>query len=126
MLFSPESTFANFLADAFAIFVFILWFWLFITTASDLFRRQDVSGIGKVLWVILLIVLPYVGIFAYILTQGGGMAERNRSQARQARDELRQMVGFSVADELVKLERLKADNAISDQEYARLRARIIQ
>ncbi len=126
MLFSPESTFANFLADAFAIFVFILWFWLFITTASDLFRRQDVSGIGKVLWVILLIALPYVGIFAYILTQGGGMAERNRSQARQARDELRQMVGFSVADELVKLERLKADNAISDQEYARLRARIIQ
>lgn len=126
MLFSPESTFANFLADAFAIFIFILWFWLFITTASDLFRRQDVSGIGKVLWVILLIALPYVGIFAYILTQGGGMAERNRSQARQARDELRQMVGFSVADELVKLERLKADNAISDQEYARLRARIIQ
>ena len=126
MLFSPESTFANFLADAFAIFVFILWFWLFITTASDLFRRQDVSGIGKVLWVILLIALPYVGIFAYILTQGGGMAERNRSQARQARDELRQMVGFSASDELVKLERLKADNAISDQEYARLRARIIQ
>ena len=126
MLFSPESTFANFLADAFAVFVFILWFWLFITTASDLFRRQDVSGMGKVLWVVLLIVLPYLGIFAYILTQGGGMAERQRSQARQARDELRQMVGFSVADELTKLERLKADNAISDQEYARLRARLIQ
>ena len=126
MLFSAESTFANFLADAFAIFVFILWFWLFITTASDLFRRQDVSGLGKVLWVILLIALPYVGIFAYILTQGGGMAERNRSQARQARDELRQMVGFSAADELMKLEKLKAENAISDQEYARLRARIIQ
>ena len=126
MLFSAESTFANFLADAFAIFVFILWFWLFITTASDLFRRQDVSGMGKVLWVILLIVLPYVGIFAYILTQGGGMAERHRNQSRQARDELRQMVGFSAADELMKLERLKADNAISDQEYARLRARIIQ
>ena len=126
MLFSAESTFANFLADAFAVFVFILWFWLFITTASDLFRRQDVSGLGKVLWVILLIALPYVGIFAYILTQGGGMAERNRSQARQARDELRQMVGFSVADELMKLEKLKAENAISDQEYARLRARIIQ
>ena len=126
MLFSAESTFANFLADAFAIFVFILWFWLFITTASDLFRRQDVSGMGKVLWVIILILLPYIGIFAYILTQGGGMAERHRSQARQARDELRQMVGFSVADELTKLERLKSDKAISDQEYARLRARIIQ
>src|SRR5215470_9711417 len=126
MLFSAESSFANFLADAFAVFVFILWFWLFITVASDLFRRNDVSGLGKVVWVILLIVLPYIGIFAYILTQGGGMAERNRSQARQARDELRQIVGFSVADELSKLERLVAENSISKEEYARLRARILQ
>lgn len=126
MPFSSESTFVTFLADAVAIFMFILWFWLFITTASDLFRRSDISGLGKVLWVILLIVLPYIGIFAYILTQGGGMAERNRVQARQARDELRQIVGFSAADELTKLERLKSEKAISDQEYARLRARIVQ
>ena len=126
MPFSAESTFANFLADAFAVFVFILWFWLFITAASDLFRRNDVSGVGKVLWVILLIVLPYIGIFAYILTQGGGMAERNRAQARQARDELRQMVGFSPADELVKLDRLLGEKSISKEEYARLRARIVE
>lgn len=126
MMFPGESTFANFLADAFAVFVFILWFWLFITAASDLFRRQDVSGFGKVLWIILLIVLPYIGIFAYILTQGSGMAGRNRAQAHQARDELRQIVGFSVADELTKLERLKSEKSISDQEYARLRARILQ
>ena len=126
MLFSAESTFANFLADAFAIFVFILWFWLFITAASDLFRRNDVSGFGKVLWVILLIVLPYIGIFAYILTQGRGMAERNRAQARQARDELRHMVGFSPADELVKLDRLVSEKSISKEEYARLRARIVE
>jgi hypothetical protein len=126
MLFSAESSFANFIADAFAVFVFILWFWLFITAASDLFRRNDISGFGKVLWIILLIVLPYLGIFAYILTQGRGMAERNHAQARQARDELRQMVGFSPADELVKLERLVADKSISKEEYARLRARIVE
>jgi hypothetical protein len=126
MLFSGESTFANFLADAFAVFIFILWFWLFITTASDLFRRRDISGFGKVLWVILFIVLPYIGIFAYLLTQGGGMAERNRVQARQARDELRQVVGFSAADELAKIDRLHSQNAISKEEYARLRARILQ
>jgi hypothetical protein len=125
MLFSGESTFANFLADAFAVFVFILWFWLFITAASDLFRRHDISGFGKVLWVILLIVLPYIGIFAYILTQGSGMAERNRVQARQARDELRQVVGFSAADELAKLERLKSQKSISEDEYLRLRARLV-
>jgi hypothetical protein len=126
MLFSGDSAFANFVADAFAIFVLILWFWLFITTASDLFRRHDISGLGKVVWVILLIVLPYVGIFAYILTQGGGMAERNRIQARQARDELRQAVGFSAADELVKLDRLVSENSISQEEYARLRTRVLQ
>ena len=74
---------------------------------------------------ILLIVLPYIGIFAYIVTQGRGMAERNRAQARQARDELRQVVGFSAADELVKLDRLVADKSIPKEEYARLRARIV-
>jgi hypothetical protein len=126
MLVSAESTFVTFLADAVVVFMFILWFWLFITTASDLFRRSDVSGLGKVLWVILLVVLPYVGIFAYVLTQAGGMAERNRLQSRQARDELRQIVGFSAADEIAKLERLKSEEVISPQEYARLRACILQ
>ncbi|HEY4171312.1 MAG TPA: PLDc N-terminal domain-containing protein [Reyranella sp.] len=120
-----NSGFANFVADAFAVFMFLLWFWLFITAASDLFRRRDISGFGKVLWVILLIVLPYIGIFAYILTQGGGMAERNRAQTRQARDELRETIGFSVADELAKLDQLKAKNAISEEEYSRLRGRLV-
>ena len=124
-MFSGESPFVGFVADAFAVFMFILWIWLFITAASDLFRRQDISGFGKVLWVILLIVLPYIGIFAYILTQSGGMSERNRAQARQARDELRQVVGFSVADELVKLDQLKSDHSISEEEYSRLRGRLV-
>ena len=55
---------------------------LFVTTASDLLRRQDVSGFGKALWVISFIALPYIGIFAYILTQGSGTTERNRMQAQ--------------------------------------------
>jgi Phospholipase_D-nuclease N-terminal len=126
MLFGGGFTFSNFLADLLAIFMFILWFWLLMVVASDLFRRHDVSGFVKVLWVILLILLPYIGIFAYLLTQGHGMAERNEARARQTRDELRQMVGYSVADELEKLDRLKSNGAISEQEYGRLRARIVQ
>jgi uncharacterized membrane protein YwzB len=59
MLFPDGFTFANFVTDVFSVFIFILWFWLLITVAGDLFRRKDVSGWGKVLWVILLIVLPY-------------------------------------------------------------------
>src|SRR5438445_12747954 len=96
MLFDGGFTFTNFVADAFAIFMFILWFWLLITVASDLFRRHDISGFGKVLWVILLIVLPYIGIFAYILTQIRGMAERNNEQVMLAHEHLRQRGGYTV------------------------------
>ena len=126
MLFDGGFTFTNFVTDIFAVFMFILWFWLLITVTSDLFRRHDVSGFVKVLWVILLIVLPYVGIFAYLLTQGRGMAERNEARAQHARDELRHMVGFSTADEIEKLDRLKSSGSISDKEYSLLRARLVQ
>jgi len=126
MLFAGGFTFPNFLTDVFSIFIFVLWFWLLITVFGDLFRRRDVSGLAKVLWVIVLIVFPYIGVFVYLISQGRGMAERRNQQAQQAREELRQVVGFSVADELEKLERLKNSSAISNEEYARLRARAVQ
>src|SRR5215471_8480087 len=103
MLFDGGFSFSNFLADVLTIFIFVVWFWLLITIFGDLIRRQDISGWGKALWVILLIVLPYIGAFAYIISHGRGMAERNSQEARRARDDLRRMVGFSTADE--KLER---------------------
>jgi hypothetical protein len=126
MLFDGGFTFTNFAADLLAVFLFILWFWLLITVAGDLFRRTDVSGFAKILWVILLIVLPYLGIFLYLLTQGRGMAHRNDDRARRARDDLRQIVGYSVADEIVKLEKLKSERSITEQEYSRLRARLVE
>ena len=86
MLFEGGFTFRNFVADAFAVFMLLLWFWLFVGVATDLFRRQDLSGWAKVLWVIALILFSYIGIFAYILTQGRGMAERIQVQAQQAGD----------------------------------------
>ena len=84
------------------------------------------SGLGKTLWVIALVVFPYLGIFIYLIMQGRGMAERQTERTQQARDELRQVVGFSVADELEKLERLKNSGTISNEEYSRLRARTVQ
>lgn len=119
-------TYRNFLMDALAIFVFIVWFWLFITVAADLFRRHDISGWVKAIWVIAWIVVPYLGVFAYLIFQGRGMAERNVQQAEQARDELRRVVGFSVADEIQKLDGLKKVGSISDAEFARLRARLVE
>ena len=126
MLFSGGFTFTNFVADVFSVFIFVLWFWLLITIFGDLFRRRDVSGLGKTLWVIALVVFPYLGIFIYLITQGRGMAERQTERTQQARDELRQVVGFSVADELEKLERLKNSGTISNEEYQRLRTRAVQ
>ena len=126
MLFEGGFTFTNFLASLFSIFILVLWLWLLMTVFGDLFRRHDVSGVGKVAWVILLIVLPYIGLFAYIVTQGRGMAERSREQVREAQDQLRKSVGFSVADEIEKLDRLKASKSISEAEFARLRTRLVQ
>ncbi len=118
-------TYRNFLMDALAIFVFIVWFWLLITVAADLFRRHDISGWIKALWVIAWIVVPYLGVLAYLIFQGRGMAERNVQQAQQARDDLRRVVGFSVADEIEKLNRLKQAGSLSDAEFTRLRAKLV-
>src|SRR5262252_10937948 len=126
MLFSGGFTFSNFLADVLSIFIFVLWFWLLITVFGDLFRRHDISGWVKVIWVIVLIIFPYLGIFIYLITQHRGMAERQSQRAQQARDELRQVVGYSAADEIEKLERLKNSGTITNEEYMRLRARAVQ
>ena len=119
-------TFRNFLADAIAIFVFVVTFWLLITVFMDLFRRHDISGWGKAVWVIALIIVPLLAVLVYLITQGHGMAERNTQQAQQARDELRRVVGYSAADEIEKLDRLKKAGSITDTEFARLRAKLVQ
>ena len=73
-----------------------------------------------------LIIIPYLGIFIYLISQHRGMAERQQQRAQQAREELRHVVGYSVADEIEKLERLKNSGTISNEEYTRLRARAVQ
>src|SRR6516164_8059157 len=126
MFFFQEGfTYRNFLMDALAIFVFVVWFWLAITVFADLFRRHDISGWIKAVWVIAVIVFPYIAVLAYLIFQGRGMAERRVEQAQQARDELRRVVGFSVADEIQKLDGLKKAGSISDAEFTRLRARLV-
>jgi hypothetical protein len=127
MFFFQEGfTYRNFLMDVLSIFFFIVWLWLLITVYSDLFRRHDISGWGKAAWVIGCVIFPYIFVLAYLIFQGKGMAERNVQQAQQAPDELRNVVGFSAADEIEKLGRLKQAGSISDAEYARLRARLVQ
>jgi hypothetical protein len=126
MLFEGGFTFSNFLIDVLTIFAFVIWFWLVITIFADLFRRHDISGWGKALWIIAVILTSYLGVIVYLITQGRGMTERNAQQAQVAREELRRVVGFSVADELGKLDQLRKAGSINEGEYARLRARLVQ
>ena len=126
MLFEGGFTFSNFLVDVLAVFVFVVWFWLLVIIVGDLFRRHDISGWVKALWFILLLATSYIGILIYMITQGRGMAERSGERAQQAREELRRAVGFSVADELQKLDGLKKSGAITADEFARLRAKLVQ
>jgi hypothetical protein len=127
MFFLHEGfTYRNFLLDVLAIFIFIVWFWLLITVAADLFRRHDISGWIKAIWVIAWIVFPFLGVLVYMIFQGKGMAQRDVQQSQQVRDELRRIVGFNAADEIDKLDRLKDAGSISNDEFTRLRARLVQ
>ena len=126
MLFEGGYGFSNFLVNVLVIFLFVVWFWLLITVFSDLFRRGDISGWGKAIWVIFLVLLPYLAIFIYLISQGRGMEARSAQRQVEARDELRRYVGFSVADELEKLEGLKRSGRITEQEYANLRLKLVQ
>src|ERR1700751_41997 len=127
MFFFQEGfTYRNFLMDVLGIFFFVVWFWLLIVVFADLFLRHDISGWSKGIWVIALIVFSYIAVLAYLIFRGRGMAERNVEKAQRARDELRRVVGFSVANEIQKLDGLKRAGSISDAEFARLRAGLIQ
>lgn len=126
MLFEGGFTFSNFLIDVLTIFAFVIWFWFLVTIFADLYRRHDISGWAKAIWIIALILFSYLGVLVYLITQGRGMTERNLQQTQAARDELRRVVGFSVADELGKLDQLRKTGSISDDEFSRLRAKLVQ
>jgi hypothetical protein len=120
---------------AFLVFFFwIIWLWLLIVVFSDLFRSDDLSGWGKAAWAIGVILLPYLGVFLYLIFRGGKMQERALAAARAQDAALRQYVqetavtggdGANPADELAKLEDLKRRGVISDAEFEQLKAKVV-
>jgi hypothetical protein len=124
------------LADLFGtmlgFFLLVIWFWLLIIIFSDIFRSQDIGGWAKALWSIFVIVLPFLGIFVYLIARGGKMHERaaQAAQAQQAAfdDYVKQAAGTSggnTADELSKLADLKAQGVLSDAEFEAQKAKIL-
>jgi ABC-type multidrug transport system fused ATPase/permease subunit len=126
MFFQGGFTFPNFVMDLLTVFIFVIWFWLLITVFGDLFRRHDISGWTKAIWVIVLILFPYIAVLVYLIAQGRGMAQRRAQVVQHEREELRHMVGYSVADELGKLDALRNSGSITPDEYTRLRARVVE
>ena len=124
MVLGADWTFGDFILGVLYVFAWVILFWLVITVFIDVFRRHDINGWVKGFWVIFVVVVPWLGVLVYLISQHAGMAERNTRAASQAQDELRHAVGFSVADELDKLDRMKSEGRISE-EYQRLRGRLV-
>jgi hypothetical protein len=101
-------------------FMFFIWIWLLITVFADIFRRRDASGGTKVLWTIFVIVLPFLGVFIYMLMNSEGMAERNVRQAEAQRaqmdDYIRTTAGGG-AGEIEKAKALLDSGAITQAEF---------
>ncbi len=114
------------------IFVFVIWFWLLIVIFGDIFRSQDMGGGAKALWVIFVIILPFIGIFTYLIARGGKMHERAEKDAQAQQnafdDYVRQAAGTagtSTADQLSKLADLKAQGVLTDAEFEAQKAKIL-
>ena len=111
-------------------FVLIIWFWLLIVIFSDIFRSKDLSGWAKAIWVIFVIVLPFLGILVYLIARGGKMherAEESAKQQQQAFDEyVKQAAGSeSNVDQLAKLSDLKNQGVITDAEFEAQKAKLL-
>jgi uncharacterized membrane protein YcjF (UPF0283 family) len=122
--------FASFLWDMLVIFAFVIWFWLLITVFGDLFSRHDIGGWGKAAWIILVIILPYLGVFIYLIANGHGMGERAQTRAQAQRAEMDDYVrsvasSDTSADQIAKGKQLLDSGAITQAEFDQLKAKAL-
>jgi hypothetical protein len=111
-------------------FLFVIWIWLLIMVFVDIFRSQDLSGWAKALWAIFIIILPFLGVFVYLLARGSKMHER---AAREAADQqsafdtyVRQTAGTGdTAEQLQKLADLKSQGVLTDAEFEAQKAKVL-
>ena len=113
-------------------FLFVIWIWLLIMVFVDIFRSHDMGGWAKALWVIFIIVLPFLGVFVYIIARGGSMQERSAKQAADQQKAFDQYVrqaagtpGETSADQLHKLADLKSQGVLTDAEFEAEKAKIL-
>ncbi len=113
-------------------FIFIIWLWLLFMVFIDIFRSHDLHGWAKALWVIGIIIMPYLGVLVYLIFRGGGMHERAARQAAQQQKAFDQYVkqaagtpGSSTADQLSKLAELKTKGVLTDAEFESEKSKLL-
>jgi hypothetical protein len=123
------------LADLFGtmlgFFVLVIWFYLLIIIFSDIFRSQDLGGGAKTLWVLFVVILPFLGIFVYLIARGGKMHERAAAQAAKQQEAFDAAVkqaagtGTDSTEQLTKLADLKGQGVITEAEFEAQKAKIL-
>jgi ABC-type multidrug transport system fused ATPase/permease subunit len=128
-MLAADYPFLDVIWTMFIFFLWIIWFWLLFTVFLDVFRRHDIGGGAKALWLIFVIILPFLGVFIYIISQNKGMTERNleRAQAQKAQfDEyVKSTAGGGSAAEIETAKKLLDSGAISQAEYDQLKAKAL-
>jgi Phospholipase_D-nuclease N-terminal/Short C-terminal domain len=124
-----EFTLGAALLTVLEIFLFVAWIWVLVTVIGDLFGDHAVSGWGKATWTIVLILVPFLGVFVYLIARGGGMHERamNRAAAAQKQFDsyVRQAAGSSPASELETLAGLHSRGVLSDSEFQQAKQKLL-
>ncbi|SEK52957.1 SHOCT domain-containing protein [Streptacidiphilus jiangxiensis] len=118
-------------------FLWILWFFLLFKILTDIFRNHDMSGGIKALWIIFVILLPFLGVLVYVIVNGRGMSQRDVQQAQQADAAFKKYVreaasdsggsggGASHVEELAKLADLRNSGALTDEEYQKAKDKLL-
>ncbi len=130
MLVAADYPFLDILWTMLIFFLWIAWFWILITVFADIFRRHDTSGVGKVLWLIFVILVPFLGVFVYLIANHDGMTKRNieRAQSQQAHmDDYVRSVASSggAAAEIEKAKGLLDSGAITQAEFDSIKAKAL-
>ena len=122
--------FLNVMWTFFMVFVWLAWLWLLVTIAVDIFRRRDVSGWAKAVWLIFIVFLPFLGVLIYLITQGDGMGQRQMEHVQQQQQQfdsyVRERAGSGgAAAEIEKAKALLDAGTISQAEFDQLKARAL-
>ena len=131
MLITASSyPFLNVLWDILIVFAWILFIWIAIVVFTDVFRRRDISGWAKAAWVVFVVILPWIGVLAYLIFNHDGMAERRAKEVQTAQsqfdDYVRQTAGSGgAAAEIEKAKQLLDSGAITQEEFDALKAKAL-